>query len=622
MMEKLRAASNHVVLKVILALIILSFVLTGVGNFLIGHNGDYAVRVNGQEISQGQLENALASERTRQQQVLGEQFSQLASNEGYLQQIRQQALSQLIDETLLEQYAKQLHLSISDEQVRQAIFSQPAFQSEGKFDNKKYLNLIAGTGFNAEQYAEVLRKQLVTQQLIAAIANTDFMLDNESSALAALISQQRMVRTATIPIEQLAMKQQANDQEIQDYYQQHKSSFLAPEQFRVSYLQLDVADIQSSASENEIRSWYADHKSDFGQPQRNRYSFIQSKTEAEARSLLAQLKKGADFAALAKAHSVDPITGPKGGDMGWLEPSTTPDEFKQAGLTSKGQLSSVISSTVGFLLVRLDDIQPEQIKPLAEVQQAVADKVKREKSIDAYYKLQQSVSDAASNDSGSLESAEQAAKTHAKDTGWFDREHLPTALDFKPVAQAIFSGGLLEENGAPGSNSDIITVDGDRAFVLRIRDHKAEAVRPFAEVRSQIIDIIRHNKALKQARSDADTLLAALNNGDQNALKAAGLSLSEAKTLSRDEQNPVTHTAFTLPPPDNQQSSWGSSEDQQGNIVIIALDKIQTGTIPEGQKREMVQGVIRHNAQITFAALLSDLRKEAKINFGAAARLP
>ena len=73
MMDNLRAASNHVVLKIILGLIILSFVLTGVGNYLIGGNNDYAARVNGQEISRGQLEQAFNSERNRQQQMLGDQ---------------------------------------------------------------------------------------------------------------------------------------------------------------------------------------------------------------------------------------------------------------------------------------------------------------------------------------------------------------------------------------------------------------------------------------------------------------------------------------------------------------------------------------------------------------------
>jgi peptidyl-prolyl cis-trans isomerase D len=50
------------------------------------------------------------------------------------------------------------------------------------------------------------------------------------------------------------------------------------------------------------------------------------------------------------------------------------------------------------------------------------------------------------------------------------------------------------ENGTPGSNSDIITVDGDRAFVLRISEHKPEAVKPLAEVKAQVSDIVKHTK--------------------------------------------------------------------------------------------------------------------------------
>ena len=146
--------------------------------------------------------------------MLGEQFSQLAGNEGYMQQMRQQALSQLVDEMLLDQYAKDLKLAISDEQIKQAIFSQPAFQTDGKFDNANYLGIINSMGFSADQYAEALRKQLTTQQLISAIAGTDFTLSGETDALAALVSQQRVVRQATLSVDALAAKQQVSDDEI------------------------------------------------------------------------------------------------------------------------------------------------------------------------------------------------------------------------------------------------------------------------------------------------------------------------------------------------------------------------------------------------------------------------
>ncbi|WNN45378.1 peptidylprolyl isomerase [Winslowiella toletana] len=620
MMDNLRAASNHVVLKIILGLIILSFVLTGVGDFLIGGNGDYAAKVNGQEISRSQLERAFSTERSRQQQMLGEQFSQLASNEGYMQQMRQQALSQLIDEVLLGQYAKDLKLGISDDQIKQAIFEQPAFQTDGKFDNAKYQALIGNMGFSPDQYAEALRKQLTSQQLVTAVAGTDFMLQGESDALAALVSQERLVRTATIDVNKLAAQQTVSDEESKNYYQQNQNSFMAPEQFRVSYIKLDAASMQQPASDSEIQSWYEDNKADYGQPQRNRYSIIQTKTEAEAQAVLDQLKQGGDFAALAKEKSVDPISARKGGDMGWLEPSTTPDELKDANLTSKGQLSGVINSSVGFLVARLDDIQPEKIKPLSEVRDAIADKVKQEKAIDAYYKLQQKVSDAASNDNESLASAEEAAGVKAVETSWFGKDNLPAELNFKPVEQAIFNGGLVGEGGAPGSNSDIITVDGDRAFVLRTTEHKAEAVKPFAEVQAQIVDTVKHNKAVKQAKADADKIIAELKAGKQDALKAAGLSFGESKTLTRNGQDAITQAVFALPEPTKDHASYGISEDMQGNVVLLSLDKVQAGSMPEEQKKAMIEGMTQNNAQIAFEALLSNLRKDAKIKYGAAAQ--
>ncbi|WP_336754801.1 peptidylprolyl isomerase [Pantoea sp. USHLN298] len=621
MMDNLRAASNHVVLKIILGLIILSFVLTGVGNYLIGGNNDYAAKVNGQEISRAQLEQAFNSERSRQQQMLGDQFSQLASNDGYMQQIRQQALSQLVDQALLASYIKDLHLSISDDQVKQAIFNQQAFQTNGKFDNAKYLGMIGSMGFSADQYAEALRKQLSNQQLINAVANTDFMLKGETSKLVELVSQQRAIRQATLDVNALAAKQTVTDDEINQYYQQHKANFMAPEQFRVSYILMDAASMQQAASEADIQAWYDQHKADYTQPQRNRYSVIQTKTEADATALLAQLKDGASFADLAKTKSIDPISARKGGDMGWLEPATTPDELKNAGLTEKGQMSGVIKSSVGFLIVRLDDIQPEQVKPLNEVRDAIAAKVKQEKGVDAFYKLQQKVSEAASNDNESLAGAEQASGLKAKETGWFSQDALPKELDFDAVKQAIFNGGLVGQNGAPGNNSDIISVDGDRAFVLRISEHKPEAVKPLDQVKTQIADTLKHDKATQQAKSQADKLLADLKAGKQDALTAAGLTLSASKTVDRNAQDPVAQAAFNLPQPAENKPSWGVSEDMQGNVVLVAVDKVTTGSMPQAQIDEMVKGVTQNNAQLTFEALLQNLRKEAKIKYGAAAQM-
>ncbi|MDP0520163.1 peptidylprolyl isomerase [Serratia marcescens] len=626
MMDNLRAAANHVVLKIILALIILSFVLTGVGNYLIGGSGDYAAKVNGQTIERAQLEQAFQSERSRMQQQLGDQFSALAGNEGYMQQMRRQVLSQLIDNMLLDQYAKKLGLAVSDDQIKDAIRKAPYFQTNGQFDNAKYLDLIGRMGYTADNFAQSMRQQLVNQQVIQAFGESGFVLPSESQAMAALVLQERDVRLATIDLKALQAKQSAGDDELKAYYDQNKNSFIAPEQVKVSYIPLDAASMQDKVkvSEEDISAYYDQHKSSYGQPERKNYSVIQLKTEAEANAALDELKKGADFATLAKEKSTDIISRRTGGELGWLEPETTADELKQANLTEKGQLSGVVKSSVGFLIVRLNDIEPEKLKPLSDVHDAIAKQVQQEKAVDAYYALQQKVSEAATSDNESLASAEEAAGVKAAQSDWFTRDNIPAALNFKPVVQAIFDGSLIGENGAPGSNSDVITVDGDRAFVVRVSGHKPEGIEPFDQVKDRVAELVKRNKALQAAKLQGEKLLVELKQGKgDEEMKAAGLSFGAVQKMARaPEDSQLVESVFALPHPQDGKPVYGMSQDRQDNVVLIALDAVKPGTLPEDEMKTFVGKMEEGATGVSFDSLLASLRKEAKIKMGAAEQQP
>ncbi|MCH3848876.1 SurA N-terminal domain-containing protein, partial [Campylobacter jejuni] len=80
-----------------------------------------------------------------------------------MQQMRRQVLSQLIDNMLLDQYAKKLGLAVSDDQIKDAIRKAPYFQTNGQFDNAKYLDLIGRMGYTADNFAQSMRQQLVNQ---------------------------------------------------------------------------------------------------------------------------------------------------------------------------------------------------------------------------------------------------------------------------------------------------------------------------------------------------------------------------------------------------------------------------------------------------------------------------
>ncbi|WP_411905260.1 peptidylprolyl isomerase, partial [Salmonella enterica] len=116
---------------------------------------------------------------------------------------------------------------------------------------------------------------------------------------------------------------------------------------------------------------------------------IQTKPEVIQKAVPDAMNKREDYAPLVKEKSTDIISARNGGDMGWLEESATVAELKNAGLKEKGQIYGVIKSSVGFLVARLDDIQPAKVKTVSEVRDDIAAQVKNKKARDAYYALQQ-----------------------------------------------------------------------------------------------------------------------------------------------------------------------------------------------------------------------------------------
>jgi peptidyl-prolyl cis-trans isomerase C len=83
-------------------------------------------------------------------------------------------------------------------------------------------------------------------------------------------------------------------------------------------------------------------------------------TEGEAKDIEAQLKNGADFAALAKEKSKDPGAA-EGGDLGWFTKDQMVPEFAEAAFKlDKGQISEPIKTQFGWHVIKVED---KRVKP-------------------------------------------------------------------------------------------------------------------------------------------------------------------------------------------------------------------------------------------------------------------
>ncbi|MGG4608139.1 peptidylprolyl isomerase [Providencia sp. Me31A] len=617
MMENLRTKANSPVLKIILALIILSFVLGGVMMGGIGGNSvNNAAEVNGQPISREQLQQAFQQERQSLQEYLGDKFSEVASNEESMNMLRRQALDNLINNELINQYANELNLSASDQQIEQYIFSMPVFQTDGRFDSDKYREILNRYNINADNFAAQIRQDLTRAQLGKTFTGTDFALPSEVKAYAQLFMQEREIRTATLSLADLQAKQTATEEELKAYYDANQNSFISPESVKVSYVEMDAASMPgATVSNEEVKAYYEQNLKNYTQAEQKQYSMLQVASEKEANDILNELKAGADFATLVAEKSTDKFSAGQKGLIGWMEAASTPSEIADAKLTEKGQLSAPIKSGNNYVIFRLDDIKPESIKPLEQVEESIKTSLLQDKNIKQFYDLQQKVSEAATSDMESLVSVESASGLKAVTTDWFDRNNPPAALNFPKVVNEVFSDRLVDKNGTKGINSDVINVEGDRAFVVRVTEYKPESVEPFDTVKPAIETLVKRQKADAELKAAGDKLLSELKAGKgEEALNAAGVKFTDVQTVSRlMPQTAIINAAMAMAEPIDGKPTYATARDELDNFVVIQLDKVTLGQPTEDELKQLSREYQGAMSSAVNEALMLNLRENAKI---------
>jgi peptidyl-prolyl cis-trans isomerase C len=110
-------------------------------------------------------------------------------------------------------------------------------------------------------------------------------------------------------------------------------------------------------------------------------SHILVATEAEAKTIIASLKKGGNFAAIAKKSSTDKGSGAKGGDLEWANPSSYVKEFTEGLIKlKKGQTTDTpVKSQFGYHVIRLVDVREAQLPKFDEVKPQITQQLQQQK---------------------------------------------------------------------------------------------------------------------------------------------------------------------------------------------------------------------------------------------------
>ena len=611
MMDTIRTAANHIVVKIIFAIIILSFIFTGIGFFGFGGGNNardaqqYIAKVNGEGISRAQFE-AQAREIT----------SSSAGDPAFIKQLRRNVLYSQITNFLSYKFAEQLNANISNESVKEFIKKQQVFFENGKFSNKKYLQLISENGYTPDSYGETLKTYLQQQQVINALVNSSFVLPVDSE-LAKLKDQTRTVYTSTLSPKVVNMDDvKITIEDEKKYYEEHKSEFYRKERVKFNYIlnkKYNYID-KIRVTDEEVQKQFQKNKKDYSFPERQAYSVIYVTDKEQADDIMKDLSSGGNFETIVKTVNQAASTSPygKNGSLGWFTmDDSLPQAFKDANLKKVGQISKPIKVDDGYVIVKLDNVQKSRVMDFDYAKHMITSKLQDEKLNAIFYSVENKIQAAVNKNPNSLEAIAKDSDLHIVNSDWSYYNDIATILRYPEVRDVAFGDQMIVDGQATGNVSEMITVGQGIDmidFVIQIVDYRKEGIAPFEEVQDEINKKLYQNIANERFTSTVDNILAQLNETGSSS----NVNFAQSYKLTRDSKvldKKIVDMVFDLVPSVTSKRVFGVQYLDDKSAAIVVLTDVKTPNEQKDISSELLPLYINN----IYSSLTEDIRSKAKI---------
>ncbi|MCL5022808.1 MAG: peptidylprolyl isomerase [Nitrospirae bacterium] len=149
-------------------------------------------------------------------------------------------------------------------------------------------------------------------------------------------------------------------------------------------LEKEIED-KAKVDDKDVKDYYEKHKAELTTGNQMRASHILVKTEDEAKKILDQLKKGGDFARIAREKSIDSGSAKNGGDLGFFSKGQMVPEFEKAVFSLKeGEIAGPVKTQFGYHIIKVTGKKEGKVVEFDKVKDLLAQKVAAEKQKEAF----------------------------------------------------------------------------------------------------------------------------------------------------------------------------------------------------------------------------------------------
>lgn len=603
----------------IVGLISIPFALWGVNSYMTGASDTVVAVVNGHEISQPQLQQAIQQYRDQMRNTMGDEFDPQIF-EGNT--IRALILDDLIEQRLLFDTANELGQRVPDSQIAQYIRSTPVFQIEGQFDSEQYGMALSRAGFTQTGYESQLRSDLLNAQLIQHIERGALSSETEIDRLLGLENQQRELGYGVVAVQDFLSEVDVSRETASEYYTANIQSYTVPEQVSVEYLRLSTDSIMDEIEVDEptLIQFYADNRQQFVGVEQRRAShiLIEGDDDAaleEAQQVAEKLKAGEDFANLAVEYSDDTGSASEGGDLGYIQLEVMEPTFEDALFSLEiEEVSEPIKTEFGYHLILLTEIDEAQGKSFEEARDEVEAAFREQTAATQFYDQADKLANLTYENPENLDVAAEEMGLEIQTTALFTRDGNRQGIaNESQIIEAAFSDDVLNQD----LNSTIIELSENDYVVLRKNNYKAAEAVAFDSVADALVEQLSFKQASDLATISGESLSTQLNAGESPESIFSDNKWTEPQFYSRgseDVSEQILRHGFAMPR--HEEVTYSGFTAENGNYIVVGLFTIEDGNLaetPDGMREGLRAELTRLNANADLSAFIASLRADADI---------
>lgn len=608
MLESFRKASQSWFIKILFALLILSFGVWGIGD-VVRERAELqpAITVGKQTIPA----NEVADEFRRDTERLSSMFGgKLTTEQARQFGLLQRTIEQMVNRALLDQAAGNLGLGVDENTLRRIIADTPAFQNElHVFDKNVYERVLMRAGITERQFVAMEKSDIAREQLSQMVVGGLKAPDLMAEPLYRYRQESRVAEYATFPADKMLAPTKPDDAVLSQYHQGHSSLFMSPEMRGITALVVRTADVASDIkfSDSDVEKSYQVRQAEFQTPETRNIQQVLFDDAAKAKAFAEAAQQNTDFAGAAKA------AGAAVSDLGWVDrkglplPALADAAFANAGPGIVGP----VETPLGWHVLRISQVVPGKSRPLSDVKSQIVQDLVKDEATNRLYALSTKIEDAIGSGAGIEEAANTLNLKPLKVAAIDEHGNGP---DGKPAPGVPLIPGFLAKafQTAQGSTTEVTQLDDSSGyFVLHVDSIAAPALKPFDQVKDQVLAAWTQEQREQAARHQAEAAAERLKKGETLAAVAGSFKIETTKPFVRasDEKSSVppllVAEMFKQPQPGGI-----SVVATQGGTMVARLTSIIAAD-PKAQPdqynhaRDQLSQTLANDAMQQFVAALS-----------------